>query len=130
MDKVQTTAEQNVSANDQQHAEQPEFNNEGGVDQDAEQPLEKCPLIDQLTKNRTNELLNQSLESKNICLKKTVAQFQKDFSKLEAHCINLELQSLKSGQHGQFLKEKSNKVKVTNDTKLEHTMANLLKENE
>ncbi|GJV02951.1 copia protein [Tanacetum coccineum] len=70
MDKVQTTAEQNVSANDQQHAEQLEFNNEGGVDQDAEQSHEKCPLIDQLTKNKTNELLNQSLESKNICLKR------------------------------------------------------------
>ncbi|GKA15038.1 hypothetical protein Tco_0694785 [Tanacetum coccineum] len=47
---------------------------------------------------------NSSLENENRCLKKIVAQFQKDFSKLETHCINLELQLqnnvLKLGQHG------------------------------
>ncbi|GKA63112.1 hypothetical protein Tco_0762718 [Tanacetum coccineum] len=79
MDKVQMTAEQNVSANDQQHVEQLEFNNEGWVDQDAEQSHEKCHLIDQLTKNKTNELLNQSLESKNICLKRPLPSFKKIF---------------------------------------------------
>ncbi|GJZ85006.1 hypothetical protein Tco_0650345, partial [Tanacetum coccineum] len=37
MDEVQTTAEINVFATGQHHTEQPEFNNEGEVDQDAEQ---------------------------------------------------------------------------------------------
>ncbi|GKC25007.1 integrase, catalytic region, zinc finger, CCHC-type containing protein, partial [Tanacetum coccineum] len=64
MAEVQTTTEINVFATGQKHTEQPKFNNEGEVDQNAEQ----C-----------HELLNQSLESKNICLKQTVAQFQKDF---------------------------------------------------
>ncbi|GJX50864.1 hypothetical protein Tco_0277709 [Tanacetum coccineum] len=70
------------------------------------------------------------------------AQFQKDFSRMDAHCIHLELQLqnnvLKSGQHGQFLKDKSNEAKVKHDIdvietiniKLEHEVAKLLKENE
>ncbi|GJX12414.1 retrovirus-related pol polyprotein from transposon TNT 1-94 [Tanacetum coccineum] len=72
------------------HTEQPEFNNEGKVDQNAEQ----------------FENLSQS--------KRILPQFQKYFGKLEAHCINLELQLqmennvLKSGQQSQFLKEKEN----------------------
>ncbi|GJT12369.1 hypothetical protein Tco_0859411 [Tanacetum coccineum] len=72
----------------------------------------------------------------------TVAQFQKDFSKLEAHCINLELQlqnnDLKSGQQSQVLNKKSNEAKIkheidvieTINIKLEHKLATLLKENE
>ncbi|GJU28619.1 hypothetical protein Tco_1167240 [Tanacetum coccineum] len=86
----------------QQNTEQPEFNNEGEVDQNAEQCHNIRLLLAKLTDNQIAELSYQSLESKNICLKKTVTQFQKDFSKLEAHCINLELQLqdnvLKSGQ--------------------------------
>ncbi|GJT97746.1 hypothetical protein Tco_1093264 [Tanacetum coccineum] len=86
--------------------------------------------------------VSQSLESENILLKKTVAQFQKDFSRTEAHCIALELkfqnQALKSGQHGQILNETSNKAKIkkeidvleTMNIELEHTVAKLLKENE
>ncbi|GJW48934.1 actin-binding, cofilin/tropomyosin type protein, partial [Tanacetum coccineum] len=88
-----------------------------------------------------NEMFEQksSLESENCCLKKTVAQFQQDFSKLEAYCINLELQLqnnvLKSGQHGQFLKAKTNEANVQNDidkTEIElvHSVAKLLLENE
>ncbi|GJY11282.1 hypothetical protein Tco_0379467 [Tanacetum coccineum] len=85
---------------------------------------------------------NSSLESKNCCLKKTVSQFQKDFSKLEAHCINLEVQLknnvLKSGQHGQILKETSNEVKLKTDIhvtesiniELECKVVKLLEENE
>ncbi|GJS12931.1 hypothetical protein Tco_0407403 [Tanacetum coccineum] len=100
------------------------------------------PLPAKLTDNRTTELSNQLLESENVCLKKTVAQCQKDFAKLEAHCINLELQMennvLKSGQQSQFLKEKSNEAKVKNDIdvtetiniELEHSVAKLLAENE
>ncbi|GJU43989.1 hypothetical protein Tco_1201255 [Tanacetum coccineum] len=72
----------------------------------------------------------------------TVAQFQKDFSRMEAHCIALELkyqnQALKSGQHGQILNETSNKAKIkkeidvleTMNIELEHSVAKLRKENE
>ncbi|GJT88987.1 hypothetical protein Tco_1070704 [Tanacetum coccineum] len=111
MAEVQTT-DDNVSATGQQHTEQPEFNNEGKVDQNAEQCHDIRPLPAKLTDDKTIELSDQSLESENVCLKKTVAQFQKYFGKLEAHCINLELQLqrennvLKSGQQSQFLKEK------------------------
>ncbi|GJV15566.1 hypothetical protein Tco_1360889 [Tanacetum coccineum] len=142
MAEVQTTAEINVFATGQQHTEQPEFNNEGEVDQNAEQCHDTCPLPAKLTDNQTTELSNQSLESENICLKKTVAQFQKDFLRMEAHCVNLELkyqnQALKEGQHGQFSKVKSNEAKVKHDIdvietiniELEHKVAKLLKENE
>ncbi|GJS59592.1 hypothetical protein Tco_0654376 [Tanacetum coccineum] len=112
MAEVQTTAEINIFATGQQHTEQPEFNNEGKVDQNAEQCHDIRPLPAKLTDDKTIELSDQSLESENVCLKKIVAQFQKYFGKLEAHCINLELQLqmennvLKSGQQSQFLKEK------------------------
>nr|GEY72971.1 hypothetical protein [Tanacetum cinerariifolium] len=71
MDEVQLTAECNVFAIGQQHIEQPEFNNEGEVDQNAEQCHDKCPLLAKLTDNKINELSNQSHESENICFKKT-----------------------------------------------------------
>ncbi|GJS61743.1 putative reverse transcriptase domain-containing protein [Tanacetum coccineum] len=92
--------------------------------------------------NEATEYSKQSLESENILLKKTVAQFQKDFSRMEAHCIALELkyqnQALKSGQHGQILNETSNKAKIkkeieafeTINIELEHSVAKLLTENE
>ncbi|GJS43077.1 hypothetical protein Tco_0568120 [Tanacetum coccineum] len=142
MVEVQTTAEINIFATGQQHTEQPEFNNEGKVDQNVEQCHDTCPLPAKLTDNQTTELSNQSLESENIRLKKTVAQFQKDFLRMEAHCVNLELkyqnQALKEGQHGQFLKVTSNEAKVKHDIdvietiniELEHKVAKLLKENE
>ncbi|GJS88747.1 hypothetical protein Tco_0771383 [Tanacetum coccineum] len=91
--------------------------------------------------NQTTDYSKQSLESENILLKKTVAQFQKDFSIMEAHCIALELkyqnQALKSGQHGQILNETSNKSKIkkkidvleTMNIELEHSVAKLRKEN-
>nr|GEU59577.1 hypothetical protein [Tanacetum cinerariifolium] len=44
--EVQMTAEYNVLANGQQHAEQPEFNNKGRVNKDAEQYQVKSPLLD------------------------------------------------------------------------------------
>ncbi|GJX47416.1 hypothetical protein Tco_0272606 [Tanacetum coccineum] len=142
MAEVQTTAEINIFATGQQHTEQPEFINEGEVDQNAEQCHDICPLPAKLTDDRTTELSNQLLESENVCLKTTVAQCQKDFAKLEAHCIDLELQMqnnvLKSGQQSQFLKEKGNEAKVKHDIdvietiniELEHKVAKLLKENE
>ncbi|GJV23784.1 gag-pol polyprotein [Tanacetum coccineum] len=111
----------------------------------AEYP-EKCqvksPMLDSSPDNQTTEYSKQSLESENILLKETVAQFQKDFSRMEAHCIALELkyqnQSLKSGQHGQILNETSNKAKIekeidvleTMNIELEHSVATLRKENE
>ncbi|GKB54554.1 hypothetical protein Tco_0905307 [Tanacetum coccineum] len=61
---------------------------------------------------------------------------------MEAHCIALELkyqnEALKSRQHGQFFKDKSNEAKVKPDIdvietiniELEHKVAKLLKENE
>ncbi|GJS19402.1 hypothetical protein Tco_0448034 [Tanacetum coccineum] len=61
---------------------------------------------------------------------------------MEAHCIALELkyqnQSVKSGQLGQFLKEKSNEAKIKRDIdeietiniEMEHSVAKLLTENE
>ncbi|GJS69541.1 hypothetical protein Tco_0702382 [Tanacetum coccineum] len=102
MAEVQTTAEINIFATGQQHTEQPEFNNKGEVDQNVEQCHDTYPLPAKLTDNQTTELLNQSLESENIRLKKTVAHFQKDFLRMEAHCVNLELkyqnQALKEGQ--------------------------------
>ncbi|GJY02034.1 hypothetical protein Tco_0360186 [Tanacetum coccineum] len=107
-----------------------------------EQCQVKSPMLDSSPDNQTTEYSKQSLESKNILLKKTVAQFQKDFSRMEAHCIALELkyqnQALKSGQHGQILNETSNKAKIkkeidayeTINIELEHSVAKLLTENE
>ncbi|GKD86903.1 hypothetical protein Tco_1358057 [Tanacetum coccineum] len=133
MAEVQTTVEINVFATGQQHVEQPEFNNEGEHD--------TCPLPAKLTDNQTTEHSNQSLEYENICIKNTVAQFQKDFLRMEAHCVNLELkypnQALKEGKHGQFSKVKSNEAKIKHDInvietiniELEHKVVKLLKEN-
>nr|GEV91481.1 hypothetical protein [Tanacetum cinerariifolium] len=142
MAEVQTTAEINVFAIGQQHTKQPEFNNEGEVDQNAKNYHDTCTLPTILTNNQIPEHSYQSLESKNICLKKTVAQFQKYFSRMETHCVNHKLkyqnQVLKEGQQSQFLKVKSNEAKVKHDIdvletiniKLEHKVAKLLKENE
>ncbi|GJS49521.1 hypothetical protein Tco_0599642 [Tanacetum coccineum] len=112
MVEVQTTAEINIFATGQQHTEQPEFNNEGKVDQNVEQCHDTCPLPAKFTDNQTTELSNQSLESENI--------------------------PLKEGQHGQFLKVTSNEAKVKHDIdvietiniELEHKVAKLLEENE
>ncbi|GJZ48392.1 hypothetical protein Tco_0602224 [Tanacetum coccineum] len=109
--------------------------------ENAEQCHHTCPLPTKLTDNQTTELSNQSLEYEIVCLKKTVAQFQKDFLRMEAHCVNLEYQyqnqALKEGQHGQFLNVKSNEANVKHDIdvietiniELKHKVAKLLKEN-
>ncbi|GJU36317.1 reverse transcriptase domain-containing protein [Tanacetum coccineum] len=94
----------------QQYTEQPEAINKGRVDRYTEQCQVKSPKLDSSLDNKTTEFSIQSLEFENICLKKSVSEFQKDFSRMEAHCIALELKyqnkSVKSGQHGQFLKDK------------------------
>nr|GEU77831.1 Gag-Pol polyprotein [Tanacetum cinerariifolium] len=138
MAEVQTTAEIDVFAIGQQHTKQPEFNNEGEVVKNAEECYDTCPLPAIFTDNQMPEHSYQSLEFENSCLKKTVAQFQKDFSRLEAHCVNLELKYQNQGQQSQFLKEKSNEAKVKHDIdvidtiniELEHKVAKLLKKNE
>ncbi|GJV88404.1 hypothetical protein Tco_1532342 [Tanacetum coccineum] len=142
MAEVQLTAKCNIFATRQQHTEQPEIIIEGRVDQYPETCQVKIPMLDSSPDNQTTEYSKQSLESENILLKETVAQFQKDFSRMEAHCIALELkyqnQSLKSGQHGQILNETSNKAKIekeidvleTMNIELEHSVATLRKENE
>ncbi|GJU78819.1 actin-binding, cofilin/tropomyosin type protein [Tanacetum coccineum] len=114
---------------------------ERAMAENAEQCHDTCPLPATLTDNQTTKLSNQSLESENIRLKKTVAQFQKDFSRMEAHCVNLELkyqnQVLKEGQHGQFSKVKSNEakhykemydsIKTTRARNIEHTTSLIAK---
>ncbi|GJR55135.1 hypothetical protein Tco_1405656 [Tanacetum coccineum] len=65
MAEVQTSAEINIFAIGQQHIEQPVFNNEGEVDQNAEQCHDIRPLPAKLTDNMTTEHSDQSLESKN-----------------------------------------------------------------
>ncbi|GKE81125.1 hypothetical protein Tco_1551125 [Tanacetum coccineum] len=102
----------------------------------------KSPMLDASPDNQTTDYSKQSLESENILLKKTVAQFQKKISRMEARCIALELKyqnhALKSGQHGQILNETSNKAKIkrvideieTINIELEHSVAKLLTHNE
>ncbi|GJS77838.1 hypothetical protein Tco_0727719 [Tanacetum coccineum] len=110
--EVQMTAEINVFAIGQHHTEKPEFNNEGDVDQNADQCHDKCPTLAKLTDKQKTELSYQSLKSENI--------------------------SLNEGQHGQFSKVKSNEANVKHDIdviktiniELEHKVAKLLKENE
>ncbi|GKC41733.1 hypothetical protein Tco_1059455, partial [Tanacetum coccineum] len=142
MTEVQLTAECNIFAIGQQHTEQPEFINEGRVDQYPKKCQVKSPMLDSSPDNQTTEYSKKSLESENILLKKTVAQFKKVFSRMVAHCIALELkyqnQALKSGQHGQILNETSNKAKIekeidvleTMNIELEHSVAKLRNENE
>ncbi|GJX62735.1 hypothetical protein Tco_0295635 [Tanacetum coccineum] len=73
MTEVQLTAECNIFATGQQHAEQPEIINEGRVDQYTEECQVISPLLDSSPDNQTTEYSKQSLESENILLKKTVA---------------------------------------------------------
>nr|GEU32995.1 hypothetical protein [Tanacetum cinerariifolium] len=107
------------------------------VDQYPEQCQVKSPMPDSSPDNQTTNYSKQSLESENILLKNIVAQFQIDFSRMEAHCIALELkyqnQASKSGQHGQILNETSNKAKIKKEInalkpmniELEHSVAKL-----
>ncbi|GJY61431.1 hypothetical protein Tco_0462088, partial [Tanacetum coccineum] len=166
MAEVQLFAEHNILANGQQHSEQPEsvydtyllekvdrntipksrdMSHRGGeIDQnaDAGKCQVSCPLLDPSFDNITTKFSNQFLESENISLKKTVAQLQKDFSRMETHCVNMELkyqnQVLKNGQHGQTLNETSNEANIKREINvleirnidLESSVARLLVENE
>nr|GEV71876.1 hypothetical protein [Tanacetum cinerariifolium] len=66
MAEVQTNAKIDVFAIGQQHTEQPEFNNEGEVVQNAEECHDTCPLHAILTDNQIQEHSYQSLESENM----------------------------------------------------------------
>ncbi|GJW15916.1 hypothetical protein Tco_0020049 [Tanacetum coccineum] len=162
--EVQLTVQHDTLANEQQHSVQSEpiydthllekvdrntipdstnmCHRGGEIEQNAEKCQVSCPLLDPSFDNMTTEFSNQSLESENIFLKKTVAQLQKDFSRMETHCVNMELkyqnQALKDGQHGQILNETSNKAKINKEIEvlekinieLEHSVAKLLADNE
>ncbi|GJZ51546.1 hypothetical protein Tco_0606061 [Tanacetum coccineum] len=164
MAEVQLTAENNILANEQQHYEQFEsiydtyllekvdrnttpdstdMSHMGGeIDQNDVKCQVSCPLLDPSFDNITTKFSNKSLESENISLKKIVAQLQNDFSRMETHCVNMELkyqnQVLKNRQQCQILNETSNKanfkkkIKVldTINIELEHSVAKLLAENE
>ncbi|GJU31028.1 hypothetical protein Tco_1174617 [Tanacetum coccineum] len=88
------------------------------------------PLLAKLMINMKLTLRFKLLESENVCLKKTVAQVS-NIWKLEAHCINLELQLqmennvLKSGQQSQFLKEKENEQSHKENEHLKQTYKDL-----
>ncbi|GJV78361.1 hypothetical protein Tco_1509945 [Tanacetum coccineum] len=162
--EVQLTVQHDTLANEQQHSVQSEpiydthllekvdrntipdstnmCHRGGEIEQNAKKCQVPCPLFDLSFDNMTTEFSNQSLESENIFLKKTVAQLQKDFSRMETHCVNMELkyqnQALKVGQHGQILNETSNKAKINKEIEvlekinieLECSVAKLLTENE
>ncbi|GKB71941.1 hypothetical protein Tco_0933353, partial [Tanacetum coccineum] len=74
LNEVQSIGAYNVFANDRHHAKQPKFINERKVEHNVEQCLDKRPLLASVIKNKTTESLNQTLESKNDCLKKTIGQ--------------------------------------------------------
>ncbi|GJR99082.1 hypothetical protein Tco_0315591 [Tanacetum coccineum] len=81
MAEVQLTVECNIYAIGQQHTEQPKIIVEGRVDQYPETCQVKSPMLDSSPDNQTTEYSKQSLESENILLKETVAQFKKIFFK-------------------------------------------------
>ncbi|GKC23862.1 hypothetical protein Tco_1026012 [Tanacetum coccineum] len=164
MAEVQLSAEHNILANEQQHSEQSksiydtyllenvdrnttpdstDMSHRGGeIDQNAKKCQVLCPLLDLSFDNMTTKFSNQFLESENISLKKTVAQLQKDLSRMETHCVNMELkyqnQVLKNGQHGQILNVTSNEANIkreinvleTRNIDLESSVARLLVKNE
>nr|GEZ66251.1 hypothetical protein [Tanacetum cinerariifolium] len=110
---------------------------------------DKQPMAEVQLSAEHNILANEQQHSKQFefvydtyLLEKTVTQLQKDFARMETHCINMELkyqnQALKDGQHGQILNETSNEANIkreinvleTRNIYLEHSVARLLAENE
>ncbi|GKG25858.1 hypothetical protein Tco_0399004 [Tanacetum coccineum] len=67
-----------MTAVGQQHTEEPEIIVKGRVDQYPKTCQVKSPMLDSSPDNQTTKYSKQSLESENILLKETVAQFQKD----------------------------------------------------
>ncbi|GJU83872.1 hypothetical protein Tco_1291418 [Tanacetum coccineum] len=85
------------------------------IDQNAEKYQVSCPLLDPSFDNMTTKFSNQSLESENISLKKTVAQLQKMFQ---------------NGNTNKAKFKKEIEVLETINIELEHSVAKLLAENE
>nr|GEV80729.1 retrovirus-related Pol polyprotein from transposon TNT 1-94 [Tanacetum cinerariifolium] len=81
MAEVQITAEYNVLANGQQHAEQLEFNTDGRVDQDVEQYQVKSPLLDA-----------ELFKTKDMVKKEVYNELSNRFLQLEKYCISLEIE--------------------------------------
>ncbi|GJY45527.1 hypothetical protein Tco_0434590 [Tanacetum coccineum] len=153
MTEVQLFVKHNILDNEQQHSEQSESiydtyllekvdrntipkstdmshrGGEIGQNVDAEKCQVSCPLLDPSFDNITTKFSNQFLESENISLKKTVAQLQKDFSRMEAHCVTMELkyqnQVLKNRQQGQILNETKNEKLNKENKHLKQTYKDL-----
>ena len=79
MVEVQSTADHIMPANEKQQSEQPNFSNEGEVDQNAVQCVDKRSESESLPDNPITETSYQTLESENILLKKTIASVIKNF---------------------------------------------------
>ncbi|GJT40136.1 hypothetical protein Tco_0940001 [Tanacetum coccineum] len=126
MAEVQMTAEINVFATEQQHTEQPEFNNEGEVDQNDEQCHDTCPLPAKLTVNQTTEHSNQSLNNE--------AKVKHDIDVIETTNIELEHKVSKLLKENETLKrhytELSDSIKTTRAKTIEHTTSLIAKNDE
>ncbi|GJT10895.1 hypothetical protein Tco_0857937 [Tanacetum coccineum] len=112
LNEVQSTAAYNVFANDRQHVEQPKFINERKVDQDAEQCLDKPPLLAYVIENKTTKSVNQILESKNA-LKRPLPSLKVETNQCDEVKIKVNFDEIE-----------------TKNIELEHQVASLLKENE
>ncbi|GKB46552.1 hypothetical protein Tco_0897305 [Tanacetum coccineum] len=130
MAEVQLTVEINVLATGQQHTEQPEFNNEGEVDQNAEQCHDTCPLPAILTDNQKPEHSYQTLESENI-LKSIEAKVKHDIDVIETINIKLEHKVAKLLKENETLKqhykEMYDSIKTTRARNIEHTTSLIAK---
>nr|GEW72019.1 hypothetical protein [Tanacetum cinerariifolium] len=73
----------------QQHTEQPKIITEGRIDQYTEQCQVKCHMLDSSFDNKTTEFSKHSLESENICLKKTNEHLNKENKTLKRHYKDL-----------------------------------------
>ncbi|GJX22337.1 hypothetical protein Tco_0226782 [Tanacetum coccineum] len=122
MEKVDTSKALDASSviieSNGTESQKQDISSRSGNDADIRPIYDEEPMAENADQcyDKTTELSNQLLESENVCLKKTVAQWQQS----------------------KFLKEKSNEAKVKNDIdvtetiniELEHSVAKLLAENE
>ncbi|GKA28724.1 hypothetical protein Tco_0714969 [Tanacetum coccineum] len=133
MDEVQTIAEINVFDIGQQHTEQPEFNNEGEVDQNGEKRHDTRPLPSKLTDNQITELSNQSLKQHGQFLKakSNETNVKHDIDVIETINIKLEhkvaklLETLKK-----HYKELYDSIKATRTKTIEQTTSLIAKNTE
>nr|GEY71164.1 integrase, catalytic region, zinc finger, CCHC-type, peptidase aspartic, catalytic [Tanacetum cinerariifolium] len=123
MAEVQTTAEIDVFAIGKQHIEQPEFNNEGEVVQNAKECHDTCPLPAIFTDNQILEHSYQSLESENK--KSNEAKVKHDIDVIETINIEFKHKVAKLLKENESLKknykELFDSIKITRDKTTEHT---------